>query len=138
MSHELGQIPALEGLGQSSEVSPFVGLDDANLVVQFFETGRNPAIARELSAQLLRHAGYSGDPTTEPLTGEDGRQLQDTTTGQRLVLADYLGFAGEHHPYALRQILSFLYTEPGDPAYEAGRAAYARYVNPESSQSSSS
>jgi len=124
-----GQTLASECTVQSPEVSAYASIDNAALIVKFYEMGADPDIGRELSARLLAHAGYTGDPAAEPLVGKDGKQVQNTETGTPLTLADYVNFATEHHFYALERILNFLYTTPGEPEYIEGRAAYAGYVD---------
>lgn len=119
----------LEAVARQPEVSPYADIDNAALIVQYYEKDLDSDIAKELSVRLLTHAGYTGDPTTEPLIGRDGGQIQDAETGKPLTLADYVRFASEHHFYALEGILDFLYTKPGEPDYEQGRAAYGIYVN---------
>lgn len=117
-----GSIPA------PPEVAPYEGIGNAALIVKFYEMGADPDIGRELSARLLAHAGYIGNPAVEPLTGRDGEQVQDAETSEPLTLADYVNFATQHHFYALEDILNFLHTKPGDPKYEEGRVAYAGYM----------
>lgn len=117
-----------EGANMPPEVAPYDGIGNAALIVKFYEMGADPEIGRELSVRLLAHAGYTGDPTTEPLTGKEGKRVQDAETGQLLTLADYVNFATEHHFYALEDILNFLHTKPGEPKYEEGREAYAGYL----------
>jgi hypothetical protein len=136
MRHEAvqGHDLAPEVATQTSEASPFADTGHAALILQFYETGADPTIGRELSVRLLAHAGYAGDPTAEPLTGNDGRRVLDTATGRPLVLADYVNYATNHHIYALEDILNFLHTKPGEPDYERGRAAYAGYLEVNQSQ----
>lgn len=117
------------------EVAQYGGIGNADLIVKFYEMGADSDIGRELSVRLLAHAGYAGDPTTEPLTGKDGKQVQDSETGKPLTLADYVNFATEHHFYALEGILNFLHTKPGEPEYEEGRAAYVGYLGANRQQS---
>ena len=109
--------------------APYGGIGNADLIVKFYEMGADSDIGRELSVRLLAHAGYTGDPTVEPLTDKDGEQVQDSESGKLLTLADYVNFATEHHFYALEGILNFLHTMPGEPEYEEGRAAYAGYLD---------
>ncbi|HSX46245.1 MAG TPA: hypothetical protein VLG27_04585 [Candidatus Saccharimonadia bacterium] len=123
-----------EQVAQTPEASPFASVSDPELIARFYESGADPAIGRELSVRLLAHARYKGDPTTEPLTHKSGTPVLDEATGQPLTLADYVPYAADHHLWALEQILSFLYTSPGEPEYEDGRAAYAHYTNPSSSR----
>jgi hypothetical protein len=117
---------------QSSHVAPeeakYDKIGSPALIVRFYESGLDQEIGRVLSARLLAHAGYPGDPSTEPLNGRDGKQVEDSDTGKSLTLADYVNYAAEHHFYALEGILDFLHTQPGEADYEKGRAAYEGYI----------
>ncbi len=128
MGNESLSQPEHKGANTPPEAAPYSGIGNAALVVKFYEMGADPDIGRELSLRLMAHAGYTGDPVAEPLTGKDGKPVQDAETGQPLTLADYVNFATEHHFYALEGILNFLHTTPGEPEYEEGRAAYSGYL----------
>ena len=136
MGHEAvpGHTATHDVSNRPPEGSPYAEISHEDLIVQFYESGADPVIGRELSGRLLTHAGFTGDPTTEPLTGSDGQPVFDATTRKPLMLVDYVPFAADHHLYALEGILSFLYTKPGEPEYESGRAAYAHYMDRNRSQ----
>lgn len=129
MGNENLSQPGQKGANMPPEADPYRGIENAALVVKFYEMGADPEIGRELSLRLMAHSGYAGDPATEPLIGKDGKPVLDAETGQPLTLADYVNFATEDHFYAVEGILNFLHTKPGEPEYEEGRAAYSVYLD---------
>ncbi|HVV66925.1 MAG TPA: hypothetical protein VHB72_02535 [Candidatus Saccharimonadales bacterium] len=94
-------------------------ISHAELIDRFYETEGDPAIGRELSVRLFKHACLASDPSTTPLIGRDGKQVQGDNGP--LTLADYVNFATAHHPHALEGILDFLMEQPGTPEYEETR-----------------
>jgi hypothetical protein len=128
-----GQPPAGLEARQPEVVSPYAGIGHEELIDEFYEAdGGDPAIGKELSARLLRHAGFTGDPNTTPLIGRDGTRVVED--GRPLVLADYINFAAaghtEGHLEALDEILGFLDMGPGQQDYESMRAGMMRRLNP--------
>jgi hypothetical protein len=129
----LGYMWNKEKAGQAPEVSPFADVGDADLIERFFDSEGDPAIGRELSIRLLKHANYVGDPTTEPLLKE-GKPMFDEASQRTLTLADYVYYANKNYFWALEEILDFLYTEPGSSEYQRGLTMYERHNGTSDSQ----
>ena len=103
-------------MGGSETVSAYEGIGHDDLIGMFYETMGDPDIGRELSVRLFDHAGLAIDPTSVPLMGRDGLQVDKDGVG--LTLADYINYAADHHFEAVGSILSFLSMKPGDADYQ--------------------
>ncbi len=108
----------------------YAELSHIDLISEFLEE-QDPDVGRALSARLFAHADLRVDPYITPLVGRDGKQIEQD--GRSLVLADYVGYAVEHHGDAMEAILGFLLTEPGDGDYETTQAAIVGRLSPSES-----
>jgi hypothetical protein len=116
--------------GQSPEAPTYAELDHIGLISEFLDT-QDPKMGRALSVRLFAHAELEVDPYTTPLVGRDGVQIEQD--GRPLVLADYVGYAAEHHGQAMETILGFLLTESRDEGYNSMQAAISGRLNPNGS-----
>jgi hypothetical protein len=116
--------------GWQPETSTYADLDHIDLIGEFLDK-QDPEMGRALSVRLFAHADLRVDPYATPLVGRDGKQVEQD--GKSLVLADYVGYAAEHHGDAMEEILGFLLTEPGDKDYDSMRAAISGRLNPNAS-----
>jgi hypothetical protein len=109
------------------EAPAYADLDHIDLIGDFLDT-QDPNMGRALSARLFAHAGLEVDPYTTPLRGRDGTQVEQD--GRSLVLADYVGYAAEHHGDAMEEILGFLLTDKKHEDYISMQAAISDRLNP--------
>ena len=94
-----------EEVRQGVEIDPYAAMSHEELIGAFVNSQGEPAIGTVISIRTFVHAGFKGDPTTTPLRGRDGRQIEEN--GRPLMLADYHNYAASHHFDYLESILEF-------------------------------